>query len=268
MNWKRTKTIMKKDLKAIMGNKRVFLPMFVTPLLLLLLTPLIIILSLTTGKIKNLPIPEDFFNNLPDNIKNILVDFTQTEQIIYLFSNYIMATTFIMIPLLICSWTAATSIVHEKENKTMGTLLYAPISKMDLFVGKILGAYIPSLVISYTGLIIYLIMIYLLTYDYFGFYILETYWLYLSLLLLPVSLLFGITANILMSIKAKNVQEAQQFSIIITFPFMLIMVSQVMGSLYLDATIIIWLSLAFLILNGLTVYLISKKYTNEKILKI
>jgi ABC-2 type transport system permease protein len=266
MRWKRINSIIKKDVKSILGNKRIIFPMTITPLSLLVFTPILFIYSLKTGQSFNLP--SSFINNLPIEIKQNIINFTQNQKLIYLFANYIMAALFLMLPLMICSWISSASMIQEKDNKTMETLLYAPITKLELFLGKIFGSYIPSLFVTYLGLLIYTVSLYYLTNDYFGFFILQKHWIYIAFLLLPTSLLFGVIANILASTKAKNVQEAQQFSIIVTFPFMMLLVGQMMGGLYINNNFIIILSIIFIFIDVVCIYIISKKFKNESILKM
>jgi ABC-2 type transport system permease protein len=268
MNWRRIKIILKKDLLSIFGNKRVLIPMTITPLSLLVFTPLLLIYALTSGQLQNFNLPSGFLNNLPPSILSEIANYNETQKLIYLFCNYIMSALFLLMPLMISSWISAASMISEKENKTMETLLYAPVSKLELFLGKILGSYIPSLLVSYFGLVIYIFSVSLLTKDLFNGFIFTENWIYISLLLLPTTLLFGVTANIIGSFKAKNVQEAQQFSIIITFPFMMVLMGQIMGSFYVNSHFIIWLSVIFFVVDIISIYLISKLFSNENILKM
>ena len=268
MRWSKIKLLMLKDLKFLMGNKRIFIPLMVTPLSLLVFTPIVTFYGLSSGEMDKIPLPKKFMSNLPEQIVNQISGFSQTEQMIYLFANYVMAVLFLLLPLMICSSISAASIIQEKENNTMETLLYAPITKIELFLGKILGTFIPSLVATYIGLITYLGIVYTFTSSTFDAFILQEFWLYLTVFLLPVTLLFAVTANILASSKAKSQQEAQQFSIIITFPFMMVLVGQFMGSLYITSNMIITLSIVFFIIDITFIYIIAKKSSNEGILKM
>lgn len=268
MSWSKIWLITKKDLDFIMKNKRIFFPLMVTPFMLLVFTPFVLIYGLKDGTISGSIIPNTIMNNLPEQIANTTSGFSDIQLYIYLFCNYLMPILFIMLPLLICSSISASSIINEKENKTLETLLYAPISKLDLFLGKILGNFIPSLIVSFAGMGLYYLSLIILTKDMFDNIILEDFWLWIVFLLLPVALLFVIIGNVFTSSKAKNIQEAQQFSIILTFPFILLIVGQFFGSLFITSVMIINLSIIFVIINVLLIIWLVKNSTNDKILQV
>lgn len=268
IRWNKIKVLVKKELLFVLGNKRVLIPMCITPLTLLVLTPLVLIYGMNNGQIPISIFPDNLSKNLPESIMATIGHYSTINQYIYLFCNYIMSGLFILMPLMICSWISGTSMVTEKENKTMETLLYAPLTKLEFFIGKILGSFIPSILVSYLGICLYSVLIYFITYNSFNSFILNSSWLYLIFLLLPASLIFGVTANILASIKAKSVQEAQQFSIIVTFPIMMLFIYQMLGSLYFNSHFIIILAIVFFIIDIILLYIISKLFSNEKIIKM
>lgn len=76
------------------------------------------------------------------------------EQLVYLFVNYMMASLFLLIPVITASAIAANSLVGEKERKTLESLLFALITVKELFVSKVLSSFIPAFGVSFISFIL------------------------------------------------------------------------------------------------------------------
>src|SRR5439155_18935283 len=73
---------------------------------------------------------------------------------LFFFEQFVLL--YLLLPITGAMALAAHSIVGEKQARTLEPLLATPISTLDLLIAKVLGALLPSLVISIAGLIGYL----------------------------------------------------------------------------------------------------------------
>jgi ABC-2 type transport system permease protein len=68
---------------------------------------------------------------------------------------YMLAPMFLIIPLMVASVVAADSFAGEKERKTLEALIYTPTTDLELFVGKVLSAMIPAMLVTLVGFMLY-----------------------------------------------------------------------------------------------------------------
>ena len=61
---------------------------------------------------------------------------------------YLLSPLLLVIPLMVSAVLAADAFAGEKERRTLEGLLLLPIADRDLFLAKVLSAYLPALVIT------------------------------------------------------------------------------------------------------------------------
>lgn len=75
---------------------------------------------------------------------------------------------FMLLPTMISNVTATASFVGEREQKTIEGLLYTPLNRQELLLGKIVASFAPATVITWFSVIVYGIIL-----DTLGYRILE-----------------------------------------------------------------------------------------------
>jgi ABC-type Na+ efflux pump permease subunit len=70
-------------------------------------------------------------------------------------SNYLFAPLFLVVPLMVSSIIGSDSFVGEKERGTMEALFFTPISDTELFVAKLLTAFVPAQIIALASFVVY-----------------------------------------------------------------------------------------------------------------
>ena len=75
----------------------------------------------------------------------------EREQIVVLVLGYLLSPLLLVIPLMVSAVLAADAFAGEKERRTLEGLLLLPIADRDLFLAKVLSAYVPALVITWIG---------------------------------------------------------------------------------------------------------------------
>jgi hypothetical protein len=105
---------------------------------------------------------------------------------------------------------AADSFAGEKERKTIEALLATPISDSELFLGKILVSFIPSMTITVLSFIIYSIVVDSLSSTIFNGRLLlpNLVWILLIFGVAPTVALASIGLTVMISAKVKRLQRS------------------------------------------------------------
>jgi len=99
---------------------------------------------------------------------------------------------FMVIPLMVSSTIAAHAIAGEKERRTLETLLYTPITNRQFFLGKLLSAFLPALLVSFLSFALYFTTVNVLFVAMRGVMIIRSWvWLPAMLLINPAASLLG-----------------------------------------------------------------------------
>jgi ABC-2 type transport system permease protein len=161
---------------------------------------------------------------------------------------------------------ALNSFVGEKERGTLESLLFAPITVKELFVGKVLSAFVPTMVLTIGSFILFGVITTVITYPMFDAFIFpNTNWLLLVFWLSPIITLFTILIEVLVSARSKSFQEAQQIGGLVILPIVGLFVGQATGMLLISPVILLIVGLVLLVINLLLLFLISK-YNNRNTL--
>jgi ABC-2 type transport system permease protein len=260
-------TIARKDMKATFSSKKVWVPMIIVALLMCIVVPACmayfgIHFDLVGTSSKEIEKPlNSFIENFPnEGMRNTLIALpTLGYKFVYFFLSFMMIPFFLMVAIINSMVTSSNSFVGEKERNTLETLLFAPISIKDLFLGKVLASLIPTLGISFAAFIISFIIVNVITYPYFKVILyFNSTWMILMFWVIPILVLFNIILNVLISAKVKTFQEAQQFGGILVLPVVGIIISQASGMFFLSPVTLFLIGAALLIGNLILIKLVTK----------
>jgi ABC-2 type transport system permease protein len=260
-------TIAVKDMKAVFSSKKVWVPMIIVALIICIAVPSCIaffglqfdLIGTSTQEIEK-PI-NAFIKDFPnEEMRNTLAAFpTLTYKFVYFFLTFMMIPFFLMVAIINSMVTSSNSFVGEKERNTLETLLFAPISIKDLFLGKVLASLIPTLGISFAAFIVSFIVVNLITYPYFEVILyFNSTWMILMFWVIPILVLFNIILNVLISAKVKTFQEAQQFGGLLVLPIVGIIISQASGMFFLSPLTLFLIGVVLLIANLALLKLVTK----------
>jgi ABC-2 type transport system permease protein len=256
-----------KDIKATFSSKKVWVPMIITALLICIVIPSCIAFlglrfDLVGSSAQDIEKPINaFIKEFPnEEMRNILSALpTLSYKFVYFFLTFMMIPFFLMVAIINSMVTSSNSFVGEKERNTLETLLFAPISIKDLFLGKVLASIIPTLCISFAAFIISFIIVNIITYPYFKVILyFNSTWMILMFWVIPILVLFNIILNILISAKVKTFQEAQQFGGLLVLPIVGIIISQASGMFFLSPIILFLIGAGLLIANLILIKLVTK----------
>lgn len=267
------RAIAMKDIKAITSNKQIWIGLVILPLIFAVIIPVVFILLIRympseANEIES--ITNKLLSSLPSGgIKSTLNELPSiNHQMIYVMINYLLGSLFLLIPVINSMMISLNSFVGEKERRTLESLLFAPITITELFIGKVLSALIPCIILTIGSFIIFGIVTTILTYPFFNELIFpNTNWIILVFWLSPIITLFTILVEVLVSARSKGFQEAQQIGGLVILPIIMLFVGQATGFLILSPIILMIIGLVLLGINILLLMAISKYNSRNTLFK-
>jgi len=241
--------IIKKDLRSVTSNKRLFSVLLIVPLILTVVLPLIFILTIhfTPDDMGDL---QKMLDLLPSGKQ---LD-TMSRTLIALILNSIMPIFFMITPIMASSVMAASSFVGEKEKRTLETLLYGPLSLKQIFISKVLASFILSMVVSFASFLIMLVVVETaITLTTGSVLIPDISWLVTMLVVSPAVSLLAITLIVDGSAKAQTMEESQQRAVFLIMPLLLLIVGQFTGVILINAWVLLGVGVVFTILALLSI---------------
>lgn len=255
-------TLIKKDLKNITSNKRLFSVLLIVPLVLTIFMPSIFVLSAVF-------VPEDTGDF--DALLELLPAGRQHGDLGYMIIdvvlNNIMPLFFLMIPIMAASVMAASSFVGEKEKRTLETLLYCPLSLREIFIAKILASFTMSMAVSLSSFLVMLIVIEteirLITGGFIGP---DISWLAIMLLVSPALSLIAIILIVRGSAKAQTMEESQQRSVFLILPIILLVVGQFSGVMLVNIWVVLVIGVVLAVIAAIAMRYSFGKFNYETLL--
>ncbi|MCD4673480.1 MAG: ABC transporter permease subunit [Anaerolineaceae bacterium] len=218
MNTKILKAIATKDILEVKQNKAAWMPMVIVPLIFVLLIPLGLILipqflDIPIDEFLADPDLEIFLANMPPSLQQTLEGLDPIQSALVMALGYMFAPLFLIFPLMFSTVIAAESFAGERERKTMEALLYTPATDSELFMGKVLAAFIPALILTWGSFFGYMIVVNAASFPLFGriWFPLPSWWP-LMFWIAPALALLGISATVLISVRNQTFMGAYQLS--------------------------------------------------------
>lgn len=274
MNRRSILALMRKDIKSIFSSTQMWLPMLIVPLMFVVVLPGVFLIL---GRTINLA--EDrsdtkfilqFLNAIPlgalrTQIENLA---TPNQQIVYLMINYLFAPLFLMVPVMVSSISAASAFVGEKEKKTLETLLFSPMTEMELFVGKMLSSFVLAVGASWAGFVLFVVEFITLGAPLFGHAMWPApHWWAIVLALVPALSLLMVFLNVLVSAKVKGIQEAQQVSVLVILPLLFLVYGQLGGVVFLGTPMLLICAAVVFIVDIVLTRLAVQTFNRDKLFR-
>lgn len=272
MNKRIFKAMLKKDFKNLLDSKKTWIPMLMSTILLCIIIPIVIAYL---GTFTNTLVAEDetvnklttlIVHQMPDGeAKNKISSLDNlNEKFTFFFLNYMAISMFIMVAVINSMVTATSSFVGEKERGTLETLLFSPLSIKDLFLGKIVASFIPSILLMYVAFAITFSVINFMLYPIYGIlFMFNSLWAVLLFWLIPIVLLLTILINVLISSKTKTFQEAQQLGGLLVLPIVGFIITQSVGLIFISTLTLALSGGVLLVISILLLTVIVKKTTRN-----
>jgi ABC-2 type transport system permease protein len=270
MRLTKAELIFRKDWREIRRNWQVILPIVLLPLIISLVLPIILIVVSSVIPSSGTPLSDfkPLIQGLPEAIQEQFAGMTDIQVMIYIMATYFFAPFFLIIPLMASSVISSDSFAGEKERKTIEALLATPISDSELFFGKMLVSFIPSMVVTFISFVVYTLVFDLFSFGIFNGLLLlpNLNWILMIFGLAPTLALASIGLTVIVSAKVKGFKEAQQISVILLLPVLALVFGQVAGAIILGPLVILILISIFVILDFVVFRIGVKLFKREEIL--
>ncbi|MGE5654685.1 MAG: ABC transporter permease subunit [Bacillota bacterium] len=268
MRWRTARVVMEKDIREIGTSWQFWLPTIIVPLLMCSILPLAFILII--GSFNMSPGDQEemikMIARMPQTLKAPLEGMTLPQMGVHFMLNQFMAPMFLIVPVMVSSVVAASGIAGERERRTIESLFYTPVTDEELYAGKILAAFVPSMVVSAASFLLATLTINLAGYRLFGrVFFPSLTWILVFVLLVPPIAFLALAFTVMVSARAKGFQEAQQMGALLVLPVMLILIGQMTGIFFLDQRTIPILAVVLYILSFVLVRLGAKTINRERI---
>ena len=227
----RVRALFRKELLDLSRNRAALLPVVVVTFLALIL-PFAITILIPAVLDQRLSDDADLvrLSNVVDPDRAL-----EPESRIQLFLFQQFLLLFLLTPITGAMALASHSVVGEKQARTLEPLLAAPIGTLDLLVAKVLGALVPTLLIAFAGVAVYLAAVGLFAEPGVLGAMAGARTVVVVLLIGPASALVALQSAIIVSSRTNDPRTAQQFGVLIIVPLTALLVAQFAGALWLSA---------------------------------
>ena len=235
--------IASKDFKTFLRKKNIIYSIFVVPLLVSILFPLVIEYAGRKGG-----------SGIPANELTILLP---TFTFFYLILAGLIPTTI-----------ASYSIVGEKVEKSLERLLATPTTDSEILLGKGISAFVPPIGAILGGATIFMVLMDLVTHDTLGYYFFPNWNAAVVLfIMVPLAAIMSVEWNVFVSARVSDVRIAQQIGMLLIIPFAGIYVAGELNLIQLgDISNLLIVSGVLLAVDVLLLYVAKATFQREEIL--
>lgn len=266
MKLERVRAIATRELLAIRRSRPVWLPMLLLPLILFVLLPtgLLAAVRLTDTESLARQLAENAAK-LPSGVLDGL-PLEQPRLALVLLGLRMLAPLFVLIPVMTASVVAADAFAGERERRTLEPILHSPVTDLELFVGKCLGAFLPALASSVGGLLVVSLVIDAGTWTLApGLPLPNGLWLAFALSLAPALAGLAVALTVLVSARVRGFQEANQASVLLVLPVVGLTAGQATGALLLSPWMVLLAGLVVFALDAAIVVLAARRFNRERL---
>lgn len=259
MNRAAVAAIARKDLQAVVRNRGVRIPLLVTPVILLVVLPIL----LTGGGdllAANAPQALPTEGPVADSLdlerwgQPTAAVPPQARWSVFVLEVF-LAPLYLLVPLIVATVIAADSFAGERERGTLEALLHTATTDRDLLAAKFLSAWLPAVAVAWVSFLVYSALANALTWSSLQtLYFPTPTWLLLALWVAPALSAFGLGFMVVASSMVRTLQAAHQVGSLLVLPVVLLFASQVTGALVLDVRLVAALGLVVWLLAGFALW--------------
>jgi ABC-2 type transport system permease protein len=269
MNWNAIQAIVRKDLKVVIRNKAVSIPLIVLPVVFLVGLPLGVAALVTlSGDMVTTDIAgsDHLIQGMPAGLQAALAGYDPAQMMVVYFLVYMMAALYLLVPTIVAMSIACDSFAGEKERKTLEALLYTPTTDWELLLGKLLSAWLPALGVAWGGFLLYTVMANLAAWPVIGrLFFPTTMWVILAVWVAPAVAGLGLGTTVLISSRARTFQGAYQLGAVVVLPILLLLGGQVTGVMVFSAWLVALLGLLFWAIDAALLWFGMRGFRRSKL---
>ncbi len=193
-----------KDLSVFRKNKYVLYSLIALPLLMGVILPVVFIFTLQS---EASVLPRAQFLEAGTRFVNLV-------------SSY-----FVVIAAVLPTIIASYSFVGEKLEKSLEPLLATPTTDGELLFGKSVASFVPCILASYIGALIFVVITDGWSLVNFGVLLVPTvYWSLVVGVMTPLVCVLSVEANVIISSRVNDIRAAQQLGAFVVLPIIFLMI--------------------------------------------
>jgi len=234
MNWHRTMTVARTDVRQLVLARDFWLPMVILGSMFFIIVPFILLLSITSlGNVDTVQNVANTLDVLPAAAQEQIQGDTPEGRTSYALAVFLFAPMAVVVPLTISTAVGAATLVGERERGTGEFLAHSPAATTEIYLGKLLASLVPGYVTTIVGFTVYSLIVNMIVGpEVGGWFFPTTQWWLLMLWVLPGFLVIGLSLVLRLSGRVKSTAAAQQASGLITLPLIGISYAQASGAVY------------------------------------
>lgn len=234
MNHARVLTVMRTDLKQLIGAKDFWVPMVFLGSLFFLFIPTVLLLSITSvGDIEAVAQVSRTLEVLPESAQQAIRGDTDAGRTSYALAVFLFAPVAVVVPLTISTAVGAATIVGERERGTGEFLAHSPADVKEIYLGKLIASLLPGYATTIVGFGLYSLIVNTIVGPEVGGWFFPTrQWWVLMLWVVPPFLALTLSIVLRLSARVKSTAAAQQASGLVSLPLIMVAYSQSTGALF------------------------------------
>jgi ABC-2 type transport system permease protein len=263
-DWSAILLVVRKDLTAVRRSKSIMVPMTLVPIVLLIGLP--IGLGLFARSAPTDTVSSALSSPLVKELVKPILDLPEREQIVVLVLGYILSPLLLVIPLMVSAALAADAFAGEKERRTLEGLLYLPITDRDLFLAKVLSAFVPALAITWGGAIVYAVVSDVVAWPVLHrVFVPFSQWTVVMAWVAPAVALLGLGLLVIVSGRSKTTQEANQLGVVVILPLIFLAAGQSSALLLAPVPVVIAFGAVIWGVALLLVAINGRRFTRDRL---
>lgn len=263
--------ITRRELREILRDYNLLLPIFFLPILMGLLAGFVAygsamgqssIVGLAAGAIvvQQLPLPAIRQVTSASGIPQ--------ENVVALLLKAVSIPFFWVVPVALTSSVAADSFVGEKERDTLEPLLATPLQNRELLAGKLLTAIIPAILGTWLGIALFAAFVAASRSPYYPRFILsDGDWAFSTLVIIPLMAIFAAGIAALISTRVASFRAAYQLNGLIALPIILLLIPQTVVLFLWTADALVYVAGGLAMLDVLIVLWALGTFDRERLLR-
>lgn len=259
MRWQAVVALARKDLASVLRNRGIRVPLVVAPTVILVVLPIVLVaggdlLMASAPAALTDPGSGSLGSQFTPEVAARATGFGGEAALTAFILEVFLAPLYLLIPLMVATVIAADSFAGERDRGTLEALLHTPTSDAELFTAKFLAAWVPAMVVSLVGFVVYSVIANVVAWPTIGRVFFPTpTWLVLALLVTPGVAGLGLGLMVIVSSRVQSLQAAHQFGSLVVLPVVVLIIGQVSGALLLDLRLVtllgvlVWLGAALVL---------------------
>ena len=254
---KRIGALLSKEMRELRGNPGIFVPAFLTAAIAIALPfGVAVVLPYVTGEqlsdSADMQIALQLYRSQPWTRALDPEAAIQAS----IFQQFLVLL--VLAPVAASMSIAAYSVIGEKQARTLEPLLATPITTVELLTAKVLGSFLPSLLLSLACFVVYIGAVAAFARPGAFLVLLSARSLGILLILGPLASLTALQLAVCVSSRVNDTRSAQQLAALVVLPLAGLLVAQMTGSLTLTLTLILAIAAVLALINlGLMVMAVA-----------